>query len=98
MDTDPLPTGAQMRRRLLSRCKKYCRESGMAPSKLAQFLSGNSGFIHRLTNGGNITLDTFDGVMARLDRLEKPRRRRNGKTAPAAAAKAASAKKKSIKP
>jgi hypothetical protein len=63
------PTGKDLREILLSRCEALCRGTGMAPSHLAKLLTGNSGFLYRVGNGGNFTLNTFDSCMLTLDQL-----------------------------
>jgi hypothetical protein len=68
------PTGLELRTALLDRCEDYCDRYGVGVSRLAKQLTNNPAFLMWLRGGGNITLATYDKVMARLVTLERKSR------------------------
>lgn len=69
----PLPTGRELRAALLARCDEFCARHNIGVSGLAKQLTNNPAFLTWLRDGGNITLATYDKVMAKLVKLERER-------------------------
>jgi hypothetical protein len=56
---------------ILDRCRAYCTATGTPESSLSLALTSNPRTLFRITSGGDIGLDTYDGVRDELARLER---------------------------
>lgn len=71
-DTDVMPsdqvlTAEEIRQRLLVQVDGFCRLTGMSRTNLGRAVTGDKDVIHRISKGGNTTLESYEKIRRYLE-------------------------------
>ena len=69
----PLDTSMKLKEQLLNAAQKYCDRSGMSKARLATIVVNDGKFFVRLEGGGGCTIETYERVIAYLDKHMPPK-------------------------